>query len=1658
MEGTNDFNEVPAWLETPPASAVALPVQTTAQELPVHQLRWDDFERLCLRLVRYEADIEHCQLYGTRGQEQHGIDIFGRHPGGTSYSLYQCKRVQTFGPAAIKEAVDLFLQGKWAQRATKFVLCLTDSTVRSQHADTIEEQAALLGKRGISLETWDRDRISELLKGHPELVDGFFGRAWTEAFCGAEVARKLGDRLDSFTVQTFRRDLGLFYRHVFDRQDPGIPIPRRIGSVAFSLRERYVLPDILARGGASAPKQILEDQAGDPHEEMSSSQSLTAWEAITGSEFRDPSSHKGLAARSSYVPREGVELWLSRAKRSIVIGGPGSGKSSLLRYLATDLFSDSPTLTKLAAKFGGLLPVWVPFAFWTKLISSGDRDSSLSDCVRRWLDEWNEGKVWPLVRAAIDDSRLLLLVDGLDEWTDEAAGRLACDRLQVFIEHRDVSAIVVSRPYGLTRMTGFGSGWQAGELASLSDAQRSELSAKWFRIRHSPDGHDDHPDDLPEVVKHDVSGFLAELSRSPDLNELSKVPFLLLLLLYLHFEQAVLPTSRFRAFDLMIDRLITEHPASRRAAASLGSSPKGLDDTELKRVLSRLAFEMQETRADGLISDDDLQGIVGSFLTSDTPGLGMDSSEARSLLSQFTQVAEGALGLLVRQATKQLSFFHRSFQEHLAALHIARLTLSEQRSFVERHFEDPRWREVLLSLFATRRPDELRILLETMKPGGAPESFFVAELRAEVGFGDFDCPTDLAKIIAEECFRAIEREAWLPHRRRLLDAALQGLHSRKTVEMVQKVVRRWVYSRHGWKPGWFAAMKNWPANSDTRNVLLNGLYNEDPQIERAAARTLAEVFQTDQGVGDLSAQVALKSPGAKLRAAAIEALGLGWPNHKFLDGIVADSRKSLSPEVRLAGIAIRIKRGIHEASDFNALLQMARRRNELEVDYGWRDEVANGLVDGWRGSPALKAKCLEAVRNPHDPRGDLLSSEVATGILLRAFPHDAEVANYCAELITNEEHPFIGIHDRVSPWALLREHFNGEPMVVGAIDSWLEKNKVDTMQGAFAALVGRTPKGKQVLVDTLTASFPHWSAWGLLEGWGMQDPEVAAALLEMSAGPVRSASLIGHLVPRIVSDTATARRRLLDILNDPMCVHHDFVVAGLASLADKGDVDEIVSACLDARTRSVGMVQESIDHYLIAHFPESPKVRELALQELDLRDSPVAACALAFARDSQMRARVAEIVQPLPSALRLRILQKVSSLPHDDEFSLSVLRDYDVEEDDELKTVASIAYHQRLHRQEDKDKASAELTQGISCYGPDHDERRRAAFAGLLVLERLELMRDLREKGGRPEYVSIDLGEWNQPNMPLVRLVAERWDYLKSVFGDSLPVRLSRWHQDCWSPLCRVAADFPVLQTEILATLEVDPKLASNPHLLAFVARVRPASRLLMDRCIAAIAAPNRNFSRGSFAAAEILADSFAGNEDACSQLLRALPIDRRGGRLFARPELAVALSVGWPESPLVDELYSQMIRGDSMYKDYTAYFEVTLSRCLAADLPGRLQRHFAVSGVVSNQYVSRALVRGLVRRLKRDPDAASALLAALNESVSASDKASIARSLASANGLSPELAGYCSREIRAQMALDCPDLGFDVVSGEIRGIALSLLDVLDGGRAGLSFQIESDS
>jgi hypothetical protein len=246
------IDALPAWLELPPKPAVAPPIVTAAAELPIAELSWVDFERLCLQLARLESDVIGARLYGTAGQAQHGIDLYGRTAHSDEYRVYQCKQVASFDPSVIRDAVESFEAGDWVERTGELVLCTSDTLRTTQRTDEFERQRARLWEKGVRLEVWAREDISDRMRRLPLLVHDFFGRAWVERFCGPGAGELLGTRLGPQEVTELRRRLHQLYTSVFAAHDPGLVAAQP--EVPLGLYERYVVPDTFLEG------QLLEQE------------------------------------------------------------------------------------------------------------------------------------------------------------------------------------------------------------------------------------------------------------------------------------------------------------------------------------------------------------------------------------------------------------------------------------------------------------------------------------------------------------------------------------------------------------------------------------------------------------------------------------------------------------------------------------------------------------------------------------------------------------------------------------------------------------------------------------------------------------------------------------------------------------------------------------------------------------------------------------------------------------------------------------------------------------------------------------------------------------------------------------------------------------------------------------------------------------------------------------------------------------------------------------------------------------------------------------------------------------------------------------------------------------------------------------------------------
>jgi hypothetical protein len=89
-----------------------------------------------------------------------------------------------------------------------------------------------------------------------------------------------------------------------------------------------------------------------------------------------------------------------------------------------------------------------------------------------------------------------------------------------------------------------------------------------------------------------------------------------------------------------------------------------------------------------------------------------------------------------------------------------------------------------------------------------------------------------------------------------------------------------------------------------------------------------------------------------------------------------------------------------------------------------------------------------------------------------------------------------------------------------------------------------------------------------------------------------------------------------------------------------------------------------------------------------------------------------------------------------------------------------------------------------------------------------------------------------------------------------------------------------------------------------------------------------------------------------------------------------------------------------------------------------------------------------LSARLRRDVEALRAFEEILDASIDPIMKAAIPSALAMAGALTQPAADRCTAEIQRQSASESTDLGFDLRTGIVGGVAVTLTDVLQGPSA----------
>lgn len=1314
-----ESSSVPLQLYAPPEGPQPNPpVETRAQVLPFKELSWKNFERLILRMVRRECEIEDCVLYGTHGQAQEGIDILAVHREQQSLKIcYQCKKVEKFGPSDITTAIDKFLAGQWADKAREFVLCVAIPLESKQQQDELDRQRIRLNKKGIKLSVWDGTpggTLSEQLKNFPDLVDDFFGREWVKIFNGHDAAANLKERLNGYELRKLQTRLLKLYSVIFDQHDPGLRIDRKKN---VDYRDRYVPADIAEVTEASIDSTDLPQTTDDYGSEISMERGVQRMDMrdqildyhypINPDGRRDDgiNMRPSFGRLSAYESRRPVFQWLQDHQDCVVLGEPGYGKSTLLRYLALSILQPETTPPGvLNPTYFSCLPVWISFARLTDAVRGSH--ISVEDFFRDWLHQHSFDDVYPLFQRAVHGKQVLLLLDGLDEATTESSGREALDRVVTFLHSSDARIICTSRPrgYKALRVPGL---WKSATLTPLSDEKIEMLATRWFSIVESSVGEDDQTDwNVSDQARTRAQAFLHAVQDNPKTLEIARSPLLCQVLIELFRFSHRLPEARVTAYQQIVELFLTRHPAARAQAGGIGQPVEqlGLKVADLKDILIRLAWKLQEPENAGYLSRAQCEQSCMKYLIDDIYGLGLQKVQARRQAPEIIEQLITQYGVLVERAPDEINFVHLSIQEYLAAEWIVQQPPDDQISWLSNNWSNTTWRESLICWFGILGIQDKALSVKASKQlaelgnEGAWQQMHSLELRTEIATADLRFPVGEARKVVAQAAHEVEVSPFPEFRTALARNLTLGALGSSVREECETAVRRWMPGRpNNIRLGLLQAFKAWEPSDDLRNTLLRAHHDEDVRCQRAASETFAAVFATSEDTFPTLKQLAVHHVQPEVRAAALHGLA---SRSEWRDSAVEAAESnvgSCNADLLLVVSRIRIREKLHDDTDLNRLWRLWITDS---IDFWFRDELTDLLCAGW----PQHSKMREAFVHQLDTQQFSLREDIPLEYLMRCYPNDENVVNILAKHF--ERFGLISSLHSERFWKAMYTGYKGHPIVSEILRALLKERGAKSKgilwhpstAPAFAVI------GDDEARDYLLASYEetdslrnrYWIAVTLFTGWS-DDKVVERRIQDWSNGSIDTAAPLASWGVDLVPETEQREIWLRQL------------AAKSVATGELGALMELLYEFPNTQTRQLAV--EFLDHPQIWYyhrmslqdlfarkFPDDPKSLEIVEHSLHDIDGPnPGALAASFQFNTDVAGRLLAAAVIAPRDVRLTVASVLRSRSADYETIVALTPEPFVEEASDVKASCLMARARAAHGHpqhiEDLAKAlSSELT------------------------------------------------------------------------------------------------------------------------------------------------------------------------------------------------------------------------------------------------------------------------------------------------------------------------------------------------------------------------------
>jgi hypothetical protein len=609
----------------------------------------------------------------------------------------------------------------------------------------------------------------------------------------------------------------------------------------------------------------------------------------------------------------GIGELLQNGGNLVVLGDPGGGKTTMLRWLATAMllrYRDDPALNQLPDVETLPPQTWIPVLIRCRDLGEADlcRDFSaflIQHLLKSTLLPDDAKIMQALILEKIANNHVLLMVDGLDEITLPHVRVQFCQELErTAARYPALSMIVTSRIVGYRDMPyRMGRGFRHGVISELSRAHKDAFAKRWIAVTAQRQSAEERAKREQELIE--------ALHATDRIERLTGNPMLLTTLALVKRKVGKLPNRRHKLYEEAVEVLLNWNTERHEP----------IDPDEALPQLEYIAYAMCQ-RGVQRLSDDEIMTLLEQFRVDYPSVRAVKNHSERAFLNLLEArssilITAGNIWQKGRQEQAAWEFRHLTFQEYLAAKAlidgkypnrdksqslaeaIAPLAgmVQETNRLDEKHKTPESWREALRLLVVACTDDDVDdVLAAILTPTAGEDHAITARPRAvlaglclaeEPNAGDA-----IAERILGRLMEVMQAGDGYPRRGTSLAGALSELHRSQWAaaikrHLLENYLKAEPASREAFGGLWAAVSGDaWlranAPQADKLHTLLVALQSPEPMAAIAAALTVMQLtFQGKLEVVDglVDALFALLLRGAAATFAA--AWALGWLHNDY---------------------------------------------------------------------------------------------------------------------------------------------------------------------------------------------------------------------------------------------------------------------------------------------------------------------------------------------------------------------------------------------------------------------------------------------------------------------------------------------------------------------------------------------------------------------------------------------------------------------------------------------------------------------------------------------------------------------------------------------------------------------------------------------------------